>query len=397
MSINRESFFSFLFFVLLLAIVASYLLVDRLPFFPNIFSFDLYLLFYILVSIIHFLLAQGKILILPFTGKLIILLNLALLPSLTLLVFSNEILGGLAFLSQYFFSFIVIPLFLNFLILNKHLKTFFQMVFFGYIAIASLYIYTTLLSSYMWSDYFKFLGVGDNLYGARFFLGELTPNEMGHYFVFFLLSSIYLKSVSNKSSNFYFSSPLVYLTFFMTMSKTVWLQIVMSLFLISNKIKFLLLALGVFSFSYAYLFYNDLVIYWLKDFSTGAASNQARIQMALDSIKNLPNTIFYPAYYQVGNLADQSLKVTSAHNGFLSFLTNFGILSFALTMTFFGTFILINIKKSNLVILSLILIDLVVLTFNPLINARQVWLPLFTLIFFYAYNQTIVSHSSETK
>ncbi len=380
-----DVFFSSFSNVILLLIACSYLSAERLEYLPLVFGLDVYLVAYILFSLVFSNMVGRRVKFFSFTINVLVILNIVFLPAFVLVLFARDPSGSLPFLMQYYFIFTALPLFINFLIINGHMKRFFEFVFLGLLLVSLFYLYQFFFTDGIWSDY---VAVGESdtrRFGGRFFLGEFTPNEMGHYFAFSLLLMVYLSRTGSRASRLFVMYPASLFAFAMTFSKTVWIQLALALLWVRKKNKHIILSLVFLGTAVVFAFHQDLFVRFVDDFSTSARSNQIRIDMVMESIGNIPNSILAPAYHNAQNLVDPSSQVTSAHNGFLSIISNFGLLSFLLLISSFILFIVYNLGRSNLLILAIIFIDLAVLMFNPLISARHVWMPLFFLLFFYYY------------
>lgn len=383
--VRKLGFFNFLCFSILILIVFSYYSVKRFFLLDELFLLDFLMFFYVMVSVFNYILKNGGLRILRCSLYFIFFLYLALFPSLFLLVFSRDVVGGSVFISQYYFTFTILPLFFNYLYVNRHVRFFLMVVFWGGVIVCLMYVLILVHPVFLWSDIFQQSrkvseGIG---FGFRFFLGEFTPNEMGHYFVFFLLSFISLVSIDSNNKKI-FTIPVVLFTFIMTLSKTVWVQILASSTLIKNKTSILFFySLLFFVVVFLFVFYSDFFVFFARDFSTEASSNAKRISMYYDSILYLPYSILWPAFHSDVNVVLSGVNVTSVHNGFLSYISNFGLISFLMLFLSFYGFLFLNLRRSNFFIFLLIHIDFIVLAFNPMINARHVWLPLFMLVYMF--------------
>lgn len=388
LSLSGLWLYNFINYSVLLGIVFTFFTVQRLPAFNSVFVIDLLILLYVFISAFCSFIRGGRVGVMLFTGKVILFFFLVLMPALFLMIFSKNINESLLFVSQYCFIFSVLPLFMNYLIVNRHLVIFMRMVFLGFIMVFVLFIFAFFYPLIIWSDYILSDESGGDFFGFRFFLGEFTPNEMGHYFVMFILSLFFLKDVMSKNIVKFSVIILSLFTFVLTMSKTVWLQIICSFFVVENKkfkVFFLVsFILVIFSF---YFLYNDFFISLIKDFSFDNSNNQIRVEMFFDSIEYLPYSILHPAFHSPENLVLQGVHVTSAHNGLLSFMSNFGLISFMILFFGFAFFLVNKVNQNNRVFLFLVLIDLIVWMFNPLINARHVWLPIVSLLFMIQLNK----------
>jgi hypothetical protein len=352
---------------LILIITFSYVSAYRFKLNTNFFNFDIFILIYIIsITIFH-----SKIFVSKFTIKIILISLVIVFPSIVLLFFSNDKLGSLKFLGQYFFILTFLPLFLNIVLKLEDYDFLLKSLLF-FLIIASI-------------DYLLFwLGFKDIVYlkiksGNRFSLGEMTPNEMGHYFVLMLfLTSILVK----KSYKIILIEALAIFTYFLTSSKTVLLQIIT--FIIFKKkmiaINLIFIFVVVLIFKFPESIYSEISLI-LDDFSISNRSNTIRINQYTNVLNDIFSSILNPGYHSKLNL-DSSLSV---HNTFLSWLINFGFLSFILLIFFLFASILINLKNKYFrFVLFFIILDFIVLLFNPIINSRVIWFPLY--IYLYTYN-----------
>lgn len=388
MSIASYNKINLYFFSILILTVYSFFYGQRFFLNEKFFLFDFLISIYVLSSCLYSFLQTGRVRVLTFTFSVIISLYFVLFPSLFLMVFSFDPSGSISFISQYYFTFTVVPLFLNYLFINNHIVFFIKSCFFGYLFISFLYVLSFFTSLFDWGSLFaQSDSSGENVgFGFRFYLGEFTPNEMGHYWVLFLTLLFFNFKFFNRLKVIFY--PFVVTTFLLTLSKTVWLQMLFSS-LLNTKKRLVIIFLLLLSILYSFLFHYDFLFTVVKDFSIEKSSNATRVDMFIDSISYLPYSIIWPAFHLDSNVVLSGVHVTSAHNGFLSYISNFGLVSFILIMFFFYVFLLLKLNSSNIILFFLIHIDLLVLIFNPLINARQLWLPLFMLVYFFYFNRKV--------
>lgn len=355
---------------LLLAIVFSFITGFRFNYFDKLFYFDFLMIIYILSTIC----IKKRLSLSKFTFNFIKILIVILLPSIILLNFTNDISGSLQFFSQYLFLIVVLPLFLESVQITKQYNFFLKSLLIMLIinSLLFLFIYFGLISSLYFPGNF----------GNRFAVGELTPNEMGHYIILmFFLITLFIRSRFK-----FFIEFLSIISFILTLSKTVWVQL--SVYLIVKKTKFvlvgiLLMFLALYFIGQLSMVYESIILI-LQDFSTSTTSNGIRMEMMNNTIKSIPSTTFFPGYHSTLNL-DTSLSV---HNGILSYIVNFGLISFLLIVLIATFFIFKNIQdKYFRFILFFIFLDFITLLFNPIINSRIVWFPLFTYIYTYHYKK----------
>jgi len=355
----------------------------RVELYESFFWFDLGLVLYILLYLFTGLLRNSpSIFISRFSLHFILFLLAVFSPALFLLPLTSNLEDSVKFLSQYFFLAITLPLFLDILYKNNQLKFFLSSLFLGLVIVLIFYMAFYLGIS---EGYFFSLNSESQLqpiFGNRFVIGEFTPNEMGHYFVFLMFLMGYNKK---KAVGIVGSIP-----FILTLSKTVWVQILTySLFFRYSFFRWVLLFLLV---AYMFLYQPDLIRYFVGDFSAAAQSNSIRIEMYIDSFINIPNSIIFPAYHSVDNLKTEGLNVVSAHNGFLSFITNFGLVSFLILLGVVVLFVASFKHKPQFKMISFfIFLDLITIMFNPLINSRILWLPLFLYIFIIAKPKQLIA------
>lgn len=370
MSKNIFQFKSIYLKSLLLLIVFSFITAFRFDYFDKLFYFDVLMVFYILSA---FFLQKG-ISISKFTFDFIKILFVIFLPPIILINFTSDTSGSLQFFSQYIFLIIVLPLFLESVYKTKQYDFFLKSILFGLILNSLLFLL----------KYFEVVGqmyFPEN-FGFRFTLGEFTPNEMGH----FLILMLFLITVFISSRFKTLVEIIGIIPFVLTLSKTVWVQL--SVYLIVKKTKLMLTSLilmflALYSSGYFSVVY-EAMIFILQDFSTTTTSNTIRLEMMSNAFSSIPSTILFPGYHSTLNL-DTSLSV---HNGVLSYIVNFGLISFILLFLISFHFIFRNIKYRYFrFILFFIFLDFITLIFNPIINSRIVWLPLFIYIYTYHYKK----------
>ena len=365
LSKNNLRFGNIYFKFLILAIVFSFVTGLRFDPYDTFFYFDVFIFIYILSAFFF----KPKIKISNFTLKLILISSLILVPSLILLIFANDKFESLQFLSQYIFTITILPLFLNIIDQSKNFKFLLKSLLFGLIivSISFFLFYFKLIDSYYHSVRF----------GNRFAIGEMTPNEMGHYFILtlFLISILIRNRFSILLKLFTISS------YVFTMSKTLYVQLAFYFFLkVKKTLIFLLLIILFIIFPEKVTNLFEEITAILSDFSPWKINNLTRIQQFLNVISYIPDSIFFPGYHSLSNLNTN----LSIHNGFLSYLINFGFFSFLLLIFFSFFYIAKNLNNTLFkFILFFIFLDLVVLIFNPLINSRLVWFPLYIYIYSY--------------
>jgi hypothetical protein len=354
---------------LLLLLIFSFITGFRFDYFDKLFYFDVLLILYI-ISV--FFLQKG-ISISKFTFDFIKILFVIFLPPIILINFTSDTSGSLQFFSQYIFLITVLPLFLESVYKTKQYDFFLKSLLFALIINSLLFLlkYFELVGQLYFRDY-----------PFRFALGEFGPNEMGHYLILMLfLITVFINSRFKTLVELIGVIPFV-----LTLSKTVWVQL--SVYLIVKKTKLMLIGLILmflvlyFSgyFSVVYEVMNSI----LQDFSTTTTSNTIRLEMMRNAFSSIPSTILFPGYHSILNL-DTSLSV---HNGILSYIVNFGLISFILLFLITFYFISRNIKYRYFrFILFFIFLDFITLIFNPIINSRIVWLPLFIYIYTYHYKK----------
>lgn len=363
-------FFKELYFKILLLLTSfSFITGDRFEYFDKFFYFDIFMIIYVLSSLF-----VKKVLISTFTFNFIKILFIILLPSIILINFTNNILDSLQFLSQYLFLILMLPLFLESIYLTNKYNFFLKILLFFLIINSILF----LLKSF---EIVGELYFSEN-YGTRFAIGEFTPNEMGHYLVLMLFLITLLSSYRFKIFIELFSI----IPYILTLSKTVWVQLIV--YLVVKKTKIMLIGfvviLGALYFTNYLSVAYEIMIFIIQDFSTSTDSNKIRIEMMNSAINSIPSSILYPGYHSIDNL-NTSLSV---HNGILSYIVNFGLISFVILILILSFFIFKNIQdKYFRFILFFILLDCITLLFNPIINSRIVWLPLFIYIYTYHYKK----------
>lgn len=358
--------------------IISFISARRFDEVETLYWFDGGIVLYIMFSLFTISLKKrAEVFILRYTYNQIRFLFVVLAPSFLFLAWANDIKASVRFLSQYVFLIVTVPLFLDFVYRNGQLDFLLKGLYWGLIVLT---VYFLLF--FGGANEYIFLGSlisEDNLklkFGDRFTVGDFTPNEMGHFFVLLIFLIRYYKGS--------IVGIITFPAFILTFSKTVWLQMLAYFFM---SLKFNLWRLGGLLILISCIILSqprivDVAQSILFDFSLETKSNAIRVEMYSDSLINMPYSLMKPAYHSVDNLVDKELNVVSAHNGILSYITNFGIISFLILLI--GMVLFVNKAKSSPifnVIITFAILDLVVLMFNPLINARLLWFPLFLYMF----------------
>jgi len=367
---NAYSYFKDSILTLVLLLVAiSFMMVIRPSFAPSIYYFDIFLVVYILLSSI----LNCKVVFNKYSLRIIKQAVFILSPSLLLIIFSKNIDDSIAFISQYLFSIFGIVVFLDFVKSNKQLKLFLWFLLFVITLNSVLFFVSILINNQLYfPDHF----------GVRFALGELTPNDVGHFMV---LGLFCMKLLLKKEKSILLQL-LIIPAYVTTLSKTVWITIMAWFFYSTEwRILFLLIFSGIIV-----LFMNiDLYLAaWniVNDFSSNNHSNSIRINMLYDSISNIINSILYPAYHSIENISSEYKSAVSAHNALSSYITNFGFISFILLCVSISLNWVVNMKSPVFkLIIPFILLDLITISLNPLMSLRILWLPLILYIFFIAH------------
>lgn len=352
--------------VILVFFTISFVMAGREPFFQLFFYFDFLMVGYILLNLVF----TGRFVVSKSTVSIIKVFSIIFLPSIFLLLFSQNIIASFGFLGQYLFSVLVINVFLDNVNSNNHLRALLLMMLAALVLNSFLFMYVHFYSDA--SLYFP-------EWGGRFSLGGFTPNEMGHYMVLLL----FLINVFVARRKRLMLEMLTIFPYVLTMSKTVWVQL--SIYLLLKRTVFViasLVALHIYM-----LVSGDFILYryvgkFVAELDVATTSNSVRMAMVQASLDNLVNTILFPAYHSIDNIKLGLEKAVSAHNGFLSYITNFGLISFALLTLSLVFFVYMKWPdKSIRYVFVFLFLDLVLLLFNPLINARIVWFPMFLYIF----------------
>lgn len=336
--------------------------------FNSIFYFDLFMLLYICINMIF----NKNDKILTPTSNLMRNIMFILIIPLFLSLFADDIVESGIFIFKYIFISLIIALFINVLILRNHLHFFLKTTF--YLLIINSVFYLIVYIYDIDGLYFK-----TDIHGTSFSINSLTVNEMGHYLVLmFFINYFYFKDNI-------FNRLFIISAYILTLSKTIWLQILCYFIIFDKKTLFFIIFLILGS-----LYYFDIVdfIYNLSlDFGSDVESNRIRIEMINKAFINLPNTIFKPAFHSINNIDKENLIILSAHNLVASYITNFGLLSFLILILVTVYYSVKNIKRKGFnIIYVFIFLDIFGLFFQPLINITIVYLPLFIYIFFIMLN-----------
>lgn len=335
---------------------------------------------YILINLIF----NGGVEVTKSTAGILKIFLIILLPSVFLLTFSQNIMASLSFLSQYLFTVLIINVFLDNVNSNDHLKKLLAMLFVALVVNSFLFIYVYSVAST--SLYFP-------EWGRRFSLGGFTPNEMGHYMIFLL----FLINMFVGGGKKLVLEAVTMIPYILTLSKTVWVQL--SIYLLLKRT---ILVAASLVMLHVYMFIaDDFVLYryldkFISELSFDTASNSIRVGMVQSSLDNLANSVFFPAYHSVDNIKQGLKSAVSAHNGVLSYITNFGLISFILLVFSFVFFVYMKWGERRIrYVFIFLFIDLVSLLFNPLINARIVWFPI--LLYIFIINNNISCHEEKKR
>ncbi len=221
---NVHQLISIYFKLLLITLVISFITGFRFDYFDKLFYFDVLMVVYILSA----LFIKKGLLVSKFTFDFINILIVIFLPSIVLINFTNDISGSLQFFSQYMFLIIVLPLFLESVYKTEQYNFFLKSLLFALVV-------NSLLFLLVYFQLVKQLYFAENN-GFRFYLGEFTPNEMGHYLILMLfLITLFISSRFKNLIEF-----LGIIPFVLTLSKTVWVQL--SVYLIVKKTKLMLIS-----------------------------------------------------------------------------------------------------------------------------------------------------------
>lgn len=351
---------------IIILLSVSFITVLRPGFFPSVYYFDIFLVIYITSS--FFL--NPRIKISKASFNILKLSSIILFPSFFLIIFSVNVQDSLQFFIQYIFSIVGIVLFLDAVKYNNQLKFLFWALLTCIVLNSILFIVgKTLLGLEL---YFP------DKWNGRFALGDLTPNDVGHFLVLGLFF-VDVLLIGKKRFLFY---ALLFPAYVMTLSKTVWIQICGYFYFHFKKYILLLILLVVIVIVLSNDAVYQTVLSLLGGFSTINESNNIRVEMFYQSVLNLVDTIFWPAYHSVDNISEDYQGAVSAHNGVSSYVTNFGLVSFVLLylVVIFKSFKNYRSRVFR-ILLPFIILDLITIIFNPLMNLRILWFPIILYIF----------------
>ena len=294
-------------------------------------------------------------------------------PSI-ILINSSLVLHSFPFVFQYLFLIIIVPIFISSLFTNDQVFLFFRLNIYLGLIFSFLYFlnyYIPTLNSFGardWSTPYL------NGY-TRFSFGDFSPNEMGHFLIFILFCVSYLyKSLFDR---------ILIVTLFLpayifTLSKTVYIQIISFFYFYIHKSKYYykVCFFIFFIFLMTCILFPIVLDRLISRLSPNYTNNQIRVNMLKDFLDNIDVTFLSPAYHVPENV--NFLISVSNHNYIASFITNFGIFSFSIFIIY-SMFFYVRFKNRKVfqIVLPFIILDLISGIFNPMLNSRIIWLPLF--------------------
>jgi hypothetical protein len=202
----------------------------------------------------------------------------------------------------------------------------------------------------------------------RMFFGVYTPNETGRYLLFliFCLTEWKKKEISRYIHVITIPAGLL------SASKTTIIQVV---FYYALKRPILLLSLTAFLIL---IFVNifdinviDKLRFFLDDFSAKRSSNSNRLEQYKEVLNNWPQYIYNPYFGSSGNTS-----LSSVHNGYLSIIVNYGLITFLILFISILYLLVKNFKKIDKNILFFLVLDSIIYMFNPFLLGRHQFIPL---------------------
>ena len=365
----------------LLLIAASLVSPLRAPWVATTFVFDWLILPYILSVYVYAWLKFKKLVIEKGVLGIMFFGNLLLLPAIALSIFSKSPGDSVVFLGQFWFILNALPLFVGALVQAGHLETFLKYFVLLMLVVFLGYFFCLFITPTSWGQLLSAVYELESDFGFRFTLGEFTPNEMSYYLIFICISLRFLGPGSFSPIILLLTILFGGLAFFMTLSKTLFLQILLAACLVLTQRQ--ILVLFVMLFITAVIWVGQAPdIFWLilKDFSTETSSNSIRLEMLYAGLQYLDYSVFFPTFHAEENIMVSGSHITSIHNVFLSVFVNFGLITFLL---FTGGFIWISLYNWLGRKLSLGYVwGMLTLTFfvQPLLTARVLWLPVVLLV-----------------
>lgn len=351
----------------------------RAPFLATTYIFDWVLPIYILycstaANAINFDVKAAHLI------RILIYLNLCLIPALALLIFSYDPAGGLIFIGQVVFCFNILPTFIYFLITRGHLRLFLSSIIFIIFLFSVAYFFVRFFSILDWQSVLRMSGLPATSFGERFTIGEFTPNEVCYYLILVLFFQAGLSDKPEPNTWSFIILATIMTAFLFTASKAVSVLLGIALFILF-KVRLAVAVCVGFFVGFMVLSTPDMVERVLYELSVSSSSNSVRISM-LSSWWNAAGDLFFsPAFQSVSNLAVIDPSVVSVHNVFLSALTNLGLPTFAMLLVGLFWVVVRVIRGRKWVILTLWMSLFFVWMVNPFLNARMLWVPFFLLVF----------------
>ena len=338
----------------------------RMPYIKSIYIFDILIFLY--VSITLFISGNPVKLV---TKKIIYLSIATISPSLFLITYSNSINLSLIFISQYLFTAVFLFLFLDRIFVRKKFNIFLRFTIFNMSVVFLVYLFDVkIFGSYK---------IFSQDWGGRFYLTDFTPNDVGHYFLFFMFCCDWIWSKRPGIRYLFYIISII--TFIFTKSKTVYLQIV--IFFLS-KVRKVYVAISGFVIFLSIVFFIPFseLTFFTRDFSADKSSNSIRLDMINNAVDYVYKSIFHPAYYSKVNVDGAHHIAVSSHNIIASYIVNFGFISFTILILLSILFLFVYRKNYYIKYLKyIIFIDIFTLMLNPMLSARVLWFPLSTYIY----------------
>jgi hypothetical protein len=291
----------------------------------NLLYFDVLLL----LQLAYFL-SQGFFSLQRITVHILIVLNIFLVISLLTLPLSEDINGSLPFFYQYFFTFNLVPLYIDWLIRAKKIRYFLKTSLVALSVNSLLFIIFSLVRIFINSN-FRLLHFGDSgLF--RFSWGDgIVSNDLIHYYIFSLFIVWYLYSDKHIRRYLFFT-----FSYLFTLSRTFLAVSVLFYFFKLRLKKLFTVVLFAVGFVMILPFtgvadivpnLNRLIYFSSLDYSLDPEEDlQARANLAQPIFENIDHFILFPLYGNPLNVRFHTdVAIPSVHNVFLSLMVNFGI------------------------------------------------------------------------
>lgn len=350
----------------------------------NFSILDLLILVFIIVSY-----TTSKIVLSKNTLIFVVISNVVIFISLPILIFSTNLTESVLFIGQVWFIIVVLPIFFDILKFHKLILIFSKYYLIVFLIISSLFFIFGVY--YFYCIYFNLY---ENLITQiwvfhlsglhRINFGDtLVSNDLG----VFLAIGLYLiiTWVSKKRIQLFLLA-FVSITYFLTLSKTIFLILI--IFWMYHLRKYFLRGIIFFSIFIILtfpIFSNLPNIERLFNYSEGERGRISKIFEA----SSKPLVLIVPLYGQMENeIVKFKSGVNAIHNAVLNILVNLGLIPTILLFIplFYILYKIFNRKVKHIYYkyaLLAVLMQILVLMLNALMLTRASWVAIYLVVYFY--------------